>query len=245
MEINGKRAFQEQLFDRSGKRMAGSIYCFERTPKRNDVASRRAGRPVYDQILYVEIRSPGYKTQIHREEIEISYTDYGTDKEPIDPPVQKTRSRLSGVLEDGRELTRRERYKTFLDAWEGTATAPEHGTPLEAWPRTSDVALIASLRESGIYTVENLADLPDSRLQVLPMGGRDLREQARIFIAAAAGNSQYETIVSQNVELAAQIKLLSQQLAEVRAADAARGDDGQDGTVPRRGPGRPPKQSAA
>lgn len=245
MEINGKKAFQEQLFDRDGKRRAGNIYCFWWETKRNDIASKKLGRPVYDRILRSEIRSPGLKTQIHTPEIEIHYTDFGTDKEPLDPPIERVRARMSGILQDGRELTMRESLKQFLDAWEGTTAMPEGGTPLEAWPRTADVSLVASLKESGIYTVENLADLPDSRLGVLPMGGRDLREQAKVFIAAAKGSAEYSGIIAQNVELTEQVKILSKQMAEIRAMQEAQDQGNADPTEPRRGPGRPPKQQVA
>lgn len=237
MGVQNKRLFQEQIFDRDGRRRPGNVYSFEWVTRRNDVASQKAGRPVYDQALMVEIRSAGATKSVPVEEIEIRYTDGNG--------AQQVRPRMAHIFENGRELTMRERYKQYLDAWEGNLEAPNGGTPLEAWPRTADVALIASLRESGIYTVEMLADLPDSRLDVLPLGGRDLREQAKVFIAAAAGNAQYEGIIAQNVDMKAQIELLQKQIAEIHAADARRGDSGGEGTEPRRGPGRPPKQNVA
>lgn len=67
------------------------------------------------------------------------------------------------------------------------------GTPLEHWPNPElHKSRVAELKACDILSVEELANVPDSTLPKLGMGARELREQARAYIAAAkdgAGNS--------------------------------------------------------
>lgn len=230
MEIHGKRAFQEKRVV-NGKTVGGNIYCFYWAPRRNEIASQKAGAPVYDRVLMAEIRIPGDKQTVHTPEIEIHYSD-GT-----------VRPRNSGYREEGsgRDLTWREVLKDFLNAWEKEQETPDGGTPLETWPRL-DVAMIASLRESGVYSVEMLAGVADAQLGALGMGGRVLRDQAIAYLEEIKGNAQNNKLIAENNELKERMARLEASLAEIKRADAEKGNDVM---LEKRGPGRPPKQQVA
>lgn len=234
MEINGKRAFQEK-HQVNGKIVGGNIYCFYWKPVRNDVASKSSPVPIYDRALMVEIRSPGFKHQIHVAEVEVHYHN------------GQVRERNSGTrdLDSGRDITWREKLKTYIEAWENDTKVPDDGTALEDWPKL-DVAMIATLREARIYSVEMLAAMPDNRLDAIPLGGRTLRDQAKAFLDAKNGNDQTDRLIAENTELRERMKLLEDQFAEVKRADALKAKP-EDGNVTAEAPrrGRPPKNAAA
>lgn len=227
MQINGKRAFQEKR-EINGKIVGGNIYCFFWQPRRNDVLSKASNVPIYDRSLMVEIRSPGFKHQVHVAEIEIRHAN------------GQVRERNSGDRDPdtGREITWREKLAPFLEAWEKETATPDDGTPLEEWPKL-DVAMIETLREARIYSVEMLAALPDNRLDAIPLGGRVLRDQAQAFIDAKHGNSKTDALIAENSDLKERMARMEAQLAEIKRADAEKAEE------PKRGPGRPPKQIVA
>lgn len=237
MEINGKRAFQEK-HEVNGKIVGGNIYCFYWKSNRNEVASKISPVPIYDKSLMVEIRSPGFKHQIHVAEVEIRYHN------------GQVRQRMSGdrEMDSGRDIPWREKLRVYLDAWENETKAPDDGTALEDWQKL-DVSMISMLREARIYSVEMLAAMPDNRLDAIPLGGRTLRDQAKAFLDAKNGNDQTDRLIARNIELEERMKLLETQFAEVRRADALKAqpaDNVADVTSePKRGPGRPPKSAAA
>jgi hypothetical protein len=78
-------------------------------------------------------------------------------------------------------------YKGFFreqyGAWKRDhSTEGQVGTPLSAWPLISR-AQVEELKFFRITTVEHLANLTDSNLQ---MGFRSLRDKAKLFLDAAA-----------------------------------------------------------
>jgi hypothetical protein len=184
-------------------------------------------------VLMAEIRSPGFKTQVHTPEIEVHFSN------------GQVRHRNSGYREDGsgRDLTWREVLKPFLDAWEKEQETPDDGTPLDTWPRL-DVAMVASLREAGIYSVEMLAGVPDNRLGSIGMGGRVLRDQAIAYLESIKGNSQTNALIAENNELKERMARMEAALAEIKRTDAESGSDAMP-EPQKRGPGRPPKNAAA
>jgi hypothetical protein len=92
------------------------------------------------------------------------------------------------------------------------------------------VAQVAALRDSKIFSVEMLADLPDNRLDAIGMGGRTLRDQAKAYLEETKGNSQTNALIAENNDLKERMARLETTLAEIKAAEPEK-----------RGPGRPPK----
>lgn len=218
MEINGRRAFK--LPDKN-------VVCFYYQPMKNNIASQQQGKAVYDKVLMAEIHSPGMKNQIHRPAV----TVYFNDGRMVDYD--------SGHREgdSNREIPWREWFGESIRQFESGEATPESGTPLETWPKI-DVALAASLRDSGIFTVEMIADLADSRLHVLPMGAGVLRDQAKAFLETARGNSQNDKLIAEKAALQAQFDRMQKTIDDLTARLPTVENDV---TEPRRGPGRPPK----
>jgi len=56
------------------------------------------------------------------------------------------------------------------------------GTPLEDWPDLPAVRII-ELKRLNIFTIEDLAAIPDTSLARLGMGGRQLRSEAKAYLS--------------------------------------------------------------
>lgn len=99
----------------------------------------------------------------------------------------------------------RNRWPKEYEAFKSGMTVSESGTPLEHWPRMT-VGKVAELKALGILTVEGLAQMPDRNLANLGMKGRELREEARSFLAAAAGTADVTKMAATIAELEAKIE---------------------------------------
>lgn len=102
------------------------------------------------------------------------------------------------------------RWAPQWQAYLGNVQQPVHGTPLEQWPALS-VAQVAELKALHIPTVEVLAELPESGLQRIGMGARELQNKAKTFIEAAKGNAISEKMAAENSRLQEQLDQLQQQ----------------------------------
>lgn len=209
MEINGRTAFK---YGEKG----GSIVCFWEQPVKNEFASKTEGRPIFDIAIMGQIRTPGAKMSIF--EFEIERQIHGG---AVKCRVDERSERWVDILRDQ------------LDAWRKQKTDQDlSGTPLETWPRL-DVAMIASLRASGIFSLEALSEVPDSSLDVLGMNGRVLREQAKAMIEQAKGNAPIERLTAENDTLKQRLAALEAQFEKL--------SEGVEEPVQTRGPGRPRK----
>lgn len=85
----------------------------------------------------------------------------------------------------------------------------EIGLPLENWPLTT-LARVEEFKSIGIRTVEALAMVSDERLRNLGMGGRDLRQKAIDYLAAAKSTAP----LAQMREEIESLKLLMKQKDE-------------------------------
>mgnify|MGYP003385501055 FL=1 len=154
---------------------------FEKADK-NNFQSERQGRPVFDNVVCVEVLTPGSKESSPVFEIERRYNEFSGIPDP-----QYTQYHA--------------KYRKQFEAWRGGGDSADfRGTPLSAWPAL-DAAMIATLNEGRVYTVEGLAAISDDKLRVLGMEGRTLRDRAIQFLAAASGNAVGEGLAADNVNL--------------------------------------------
>lgn len=168
--------------------------------------SEKEGRPIYKDVPHITIRFPGDKTrEIKRP---VRFTPEESAPYPPDP----------------------ERFPRHWAAFKNQAEQAHDGTPIDVWPPLSK-AMVMELKASRVFTVEQLANIPDAALHDLGMGGRDLREKARAWLSNAKDGSEVIKLAAENKSLRDDIEVLKRQIAEIAAL---RGED-----QPRRG--RPPK----
>jgi hypothetical protein len=227
MEIDGKIAYSLGEKDANGKPL-GTHVVFWWGVDKNNFETEHQKRPVFDKVLYAEIRTPAAKMQIHKVVVRRVFAN-GNIREP-----------LSGRrIEDQPEQTWAEVLAPQLEAFEKGTLAPDNETPLETWPKL-DVAQVASLQASGIHSLEQLAGCPDAKIHLLGIGGATLKKQAQNFLDLNKGKDHTDELIAQNANLQAQIDAMREQMAKLipsaeQAAEVAAADP------VKRGPGRPPK----
>lgn len=87
------------------------------------------------------------------------------------------------------------------------------GTPLEQWP-VLNRNQVAELKALQIYTVEQCAQLPDTAVQRIGLGGRAIRERAKAYLDDAEAVALTERLTREGEQKDARIALLERQTAE-------------------------------
>jgi hypothetical protein len=188
----------------------GQILRFYYEPAKNEGASVHAGRPIFDTVLYVDIITPGQSHSTPSFEVERVWAEQS-----------------KAVLNTEDTCKRSPKYAEYAEQIEkfkrGENVGDLGGTPLKHWPRI-DRGLAATLAAANIHTVEALAGVSDGNLQHIGMGARELREQAKAFLAQAAGDApvsqltdQVATLRSENQRLQTELVAVSRQVTELNA----------------------------
>lgn len=107
----------------------------------------------------------------------------------------------------------RRRYHVEYAAWKQGLQVSQRGTPLEAFP-TLTPALIMQLKAENIFTVEDLANLPDANLHRIHMG-QTLKRNAKLWLDSKKDTDAIERQVRENEAMKDQINLLEQQIREI------------------------------
>jgi len=105
------------------------------------------------------------------------------------------------------------------------------GMPIEEWAllRPSQILM---LRSQDIYVVEQIADWPDGRLDLLGPGSHKLRQKARETIGRS--EDVFAELRAENDKMAEQIEQLTAQMEALKQPAQTPGE--------KRGPGRPRKE---
>jgi hypothetical protein len=176
--------------DEGAPKSSTLLVFFDEQAVKNEKASA-AGPPVYDRVVFLRVVAPGQKSGSPIYEIlrYIAQED-GSEKQKIDAQVMR-------------------RFKAVYDQWAQKQAPAGAGTPLEQWP-LMDVALVRAFKDGNVYTVQQLADLPDGALDNIRAKGREWRAKAQSWLAAAkeAGG---------DAEARAQIERLEKKLEEQAA----------------------------
>lgn len=176
-------------------------------PVKNPFASEKLGRPIFDEAIYVEVIAPGSKGSTPVFEVERTYHE-SVGLPPARSPQYET-------------------YAAQIKAYKDNETVSGiTGTPLAEWPEVSR-SMAASLRASEIYTVEALAALADTHLNVVGPDGRTWRTKAQAWLDstkdaghATALAAALELANDRNARMEAQIAELSGQIAAMSAGKA-------------------------
>jgi len=183
---------------------------FERRGVEDREATILAGRLVLKDVDYVLINPAGSKDEIE-DEVE----------NWLDKSAKHTKAgRLPPNWLDA--------YRRLYEQWKVNQEIPEQGSSILNWPLLSPAQRHALLA-INIRTLEQLAAVPDGSLEMLGMGGRELRERARNFLSTAERGQEVLAKEAQEVRIKAletlveDLKQAKQILeAEVKALTAAR-----------------------
>lgn len=153
---------------------------------KNEGKSKTAGRPIYDDVELVEIRTAG---------------DRNTVK--VFPAHSMHRWALN---DDGEQVeeTYAERWNAQYRRFKENRQQVQDGTPLSELPFLTE-AKRAELRALSVHTAETLAALDGQNLKTLGPGGRELKNQAQAYLDAASGSANVTKMASQIAELQAQL----------------------------------------
>ena len=146
----------------------GTALRFFERPTKNNFQSEKAGRPIFDNSLVVEVMVPGSRESTPEFEVERTYCEE------------------AGLDANGQRLVERSphyvRYQAQIEAYKAqNGSGTLNGTPIAQWAQI-DAGTAATLKAAGIHTVEMLASVNDTYLPNLGMGGRVLRDQAQAFL---------------------------------------------------------------
>lgn len=106
--------------------------------------------------------------------------------------------------------------------WKKGYEAPRTGTPVREWPILTP-AQIQNLHSMNTYTVEEIAAWTENAVVMYGMGGRELRDKARLWLESGdAKAEQISALQVENKALKNQVEELAGQIKELMAEAAER-----------------------
>lgn len=185
---------------------SGLFVEFSREPKLMVFKSEQANRPIYEDRDYISITYAGGKS-VNKREVRLVPDNNGG---PSDP----------------------DRFPKHWEAFQRQAEQAQSGTQLEVMPWLTK-SQVFELKAQRVHTVEALANIPDSALNI--SGGRGLRDKAQKYLATAEAGAREAALEARNKTLEGDIEALKLQFAAFATAQATPEQQ-------RRGPGRPRKE---
>lgn len=175
---------------------------FETHAEEDRQATLDAGHYVPKDVDYAFITPQGSKDRIPRQ-------------------VQDWFANLEGEVQSGRlPEAWLASYKAKYKAWKEGSALPESGTPVVNWPAISP-GQVKALQAAHLLTLEDLAVANEQAIAQLGMGGRQLKQRAIDWLAAAKDTGKVAEEISalkaQNTDLAENNARLATQLQELSA----------------------------
>lgn len=118
-------------------------------------------------------------------------------------------------------------FEMQYEEWKNGNELPRSGTPIKTWGLLTPQQA-HRLIESRVTTVEDLAAVPDTGLQMIGLDGRNLREMAQAWIAE---HREHGAAAKEIGDLKELVRQQSERIAQMEKALAEMPD--------KRGPGRP------
>lgn len=170
---------------------------FERRPVEDRNASIAAGHYVSKDVDFAIITRPGSRDTLEKEA-----------KIWLAEIAEKARKNEGGVAQAW-PIAFNFAYKAFLDGEE----LPVSGTPIKGWPVLSPSAQ-KDIIAAGIRTVEDLAELPESSLAGVGIGGIAFKQKAKAWLEAAKGPGKITEQLNAQAQQIAELSLLTKKLIE-------------------------------
>lgn len=187
-------------------------------------ATEKAGRPIPRTVVMACITSHGSK-DVH--------------EKPVEEWLKGIKDK---AMRGEYSIEWKNHFELQYSEWLKGNELPREGTPIKTWAMCSREAggrLIAA----GITTVEDLAEFPDSNLNVIGMDGRYLRDMARGWINEAKDKgANAKALADANVKISTLEETINRQADRLQRLEARLEERETD--EPKRGPNRPRKEAA-
>ncbi len=187
---------------------------FSQHAVQNEVASNQMGRAMFDKILRIHISVPGQK-DVQSYEVDREYAEGW--KHP-NPDLANGRKNEAIYKRFGKYI---EEYKR------NSSVIATSGMPIEKWPMV-DVRQCAMLKSLGVHTVEALAEITDSNIANLGMGGRDLVRKAKDWLQSAQNSATATKMAAEKRVMEDRLSALESNYKELADAMLAMPDDVQN-----------------
>jgi len=148
------------------------------------------GPPVYDTVRFIKVLAAGQKQSFPIYEVERVLAD--------------------GTLKQDKSV--HWRFRTVYQNWLDKQQPAMSGTPLEQWP-LMDRATVAALKDANVYTVQQLAALPDGALSNIRAKGQEWRAKAIAWLEDAGNAAVTVELRAENEKLRADIEDLKKQVS--------------------------------
>ena len=167
----------------------------------NEGKSRIEGRPIFDDVEVVEIRSPGSKDV------------------KVFPATSFSHWEIDPTTGEQTKVTYAERFRHQYQQFRAKSAQTKSGTPLEYVPFMTE-GKRAEMRAQNIYTVEALAAIDGAELKNLGAGGRELKNAAMEYMAEAKSSAPNLQLQNELEQLRARNAILEEDLAGKKAREA-------------------------
>ena len=184
----------------------GLVAVFRNGIKKNVGKSIEAGRPVFDDIELVEIRSAGSKDVGVFPAMDFSHWD-------IDDSGEQ------------RAFTYAERFARQYQQFKSHQQQTKSGTPLDYLSFLTE-AKRAELRALNIYTAEALSMVDGAELKNLGPGGREIKNQAIAFLESSSDMARVTKLEAELEAMRARNQVLEDDLKMTQAKSSVTEFDG-------------------
>lgn len=111
------------------------------------------------------------------------------------------------------------KYRAYYEVWKAGLKMSPVGTPLEMWPLLTP-ALVMQLKTANIFTVEQLSNIADVHLHLLPTG-QLLRQQAKDWLEVKDKSDKVTQQTAENQALKDNQRQMADTIASLQAQLAA------------------------
>lgn len=109
-------------------------------------------------------------------------------------------------------------FEASYKMWKEGEEMPPNGTPIKTWPPLSPAQSQMIIR-AGILTVEDLANLPDSELGIIGIGGLGLKQKAQSWLQSKNSLAEENAALKvRTAELEGQVAAMMADLQKLKEA---------------------------
>ncbi len=169
---------------------------FKIIPVHDPIASKKAGRPIFEDVEFVEIRIAG-----------------DANHKPCHPALSHWAYR------NGESISYAERWSDQYARFKENRQQVTSGTPLDEAPFLT-ASKRSELKALHIYTVEALMNLDGRNLKALGMEGRQLKDKAKAYIDSASGSAREVELAGEVAALKQELENMRKDLLQAKAPPA-------------------------